>query len=103
MLQAVWASILVGTGTYRALFTRVVYTEWLFFGMMALGLFVIRRRTDVQRAYSAWGFPVLPIVFAVASFAIVANQIITNTRESLTGLAYVLVGVPVYLLWGRTR
>jgi APA family basic amino acid/polyamine antiporter len=30
VLQAVWASVLVLTGTYRALFTRVVYTEWIF-------------------------------------------------------------------------
>jgi len=28
VLQAVWSSVLVVTGTYRALFTRVVYTEW---------------------------------------------------------------------------
>ena len=41
MLQAVWASVLVATGTYRALFTRVVYTEWIFFGLMAAGIFVI--------------------------------------------------------------
>ncbi len=31
LLQAVWSCVLVATGTYRALFTRVVYTEWLFF------------------------------------------------------------------------
>ena len=42
--QAIWSSILVATGTYRALFTRVVYTEWIFFGLMAIGLFILRRR-----------------------------------------------------------
>src|SRR6185436_2334655 len=31
VLQAVWSSALVITGTYRQLFTRVVYTEWIFF------------------------------------------------------------------------
>ena len=38
LLQGVWAVILVSTGTYRALFTRVVYTEWIFFALMAAGL-----------------------------------------------------------------
>ncbi|NIP79115.1 MAG: APC family permease, partial [Gemmatimonadetes bacterium] len=43
VLQAVWASVLVSTGTYRALFTRVIYTEWIFFGLMAVGLILLRR------------------------------------------------------------
>ena len=40
-VQALWAAVLVSTGTYRALFTRVVYTEWIFFGLMAAGVFVL--------------------------------------------------------------
>ena len=39
--QAIWASVLAGTGVYRQLFTRVVYTEWLFFALMAAGLLVL--------------------------------------------------------------
>src|SRR4029079_3569076 len=39
LLQGAWAIALVSTGTYRALFTRVVYTEWIFFALMAAGLF----------------------------------------------------------------
>ena len=47
VLQGVWAIVLVATGTYRALFTRVVYTEWIFFALMAAGLMRLRagRRT----------------------------------------------------------
>ncbi len=101
VLQGIWASILVATGTFRALFTRVIYTEWLFFGLMALGLFVLRRRSDLTRRYSAWGYPVLPVLFAVCSFAIVINQLVTNTAESVVGLSLVLIGLPVYYLWAR--
>ena len=35
VLQAIWASVLVSSGTYRQLFTRVIFTEWIFFAMMA--------------------------------------------------------------------
>ena len=35
--QAIWASVLAATGAYRELFTRVIYTEWLFFALMAFG------------------------------------------------------------------
>ena len=34
VLQAVWAAVLVLTGTYRELFTRVIYTEWIFFALL---------------------------------------------------------------------
>ena len=37
VLQAIWSSVLVATGTFRQLFTRVIYTEWIFFGLMAVG------------------------------------------------------------------
>jgi APA family basic amino acid/polyamine antiporter len=101
VLQAVWSCVLVGTGTFRALFTRVIYTEWVFFGLMAIGLFVLRRRGDLVRQYSVWGYPVLPAVFIVASFAIVGNQLFSNTGESALGLSFVLTGLPIYYLWAR--
>ena len=97
-LQAVWASILVATGTYRALFTRVVYTEWIFFGLMTAGVFVLRRRAGYAPAYRAWGYPVLPIVFIVSTAVIVFNQLASDPIESATGLLIVLAGLPIYYL-----
>jgi APA family basic amino acid/polyamine antiporter len=101
VLQAVWSSVLVVTGTYRALFTRVVYTEWIFFGLMALGLIVLRRRSDVRRDYTVWGYPWLPLVFAAAAFAIVLHQVVSDPVEAAIGLGIVLLGLPVYRLWHR--
>lgn len=97
-LQAVWASILVATGTYRALFTRVVYTEWIFFGLMTAGVFVLRRRAGYAPAYRAWGYPVLPLVFIVCTAAIVFNQLASDPIETATGLLIVLAGLPIYYL-----
>ena len=101
LLQAVWASVLIATGTYRALFTRVVYTEWIFFGLMALGLVLLRRRADYAPRYRVWGYPVLPVVFVIASGLIVLDQIASNPAESAFGLALVGLGLPVYLYWSR--
>lgn len=100
VLQALWSSVLVFSGTYAALFRRVVYTEWIFFGLLAVGLIRLRRR-GVERQYSVWGYPVVPVVFAAAAFAIVANQIVAQPGQSAAGLAMVLAGVPVYWAWLR--
>jgi basic amino acid/polyamine antiporter, APA family len=101
--QAVWASVLVATGTYRALFTRVVYTEWIFFGLMAAGIFVLRRRPGYAPRYRAWGYPLLPAVFIASTVVIVATQLVRQPGESITGLLFVLAGVPVYYLSPRSK
>ena len=101
--QGIWSSVLVATGTYRALFTRVIYTEWIFFGLMAIGLFLLRRRPNVERDYNIWGYPVVPAIFIISSFAIVVNQVIADPGESFFGLFFVLTGLPVYYLWVKKR
>jgi hypothetical protein len=93
----------VATGTYRALFTRVVYTEWIFFGLMAVSIFIFRRRQTLRREYSVWGYPFVPIVFGLSAFAIVVNQVVADPAESALGLGFVLLGVPVYYAWARSR
>jgi len=101
LLQAIWASVLVATGTFRTLFTLVVYTEWIFFGLMAVGLFRLRKRRDLSREYSVGGYPVLPALFALVAFAVVANQICADPASTLKGLGLVLLGLPFYFFVAR--
>jgi APA family basic amino acid/polyamine antiporter len=103
VVQAVWSSVLVATGSYRVLFTRVVYTEWIFFALLAASLLILRKRADYTPSYRVWGYPVLPLLFVLSSVAIVVNQVITQPYESLFGLMLVMAGVPAYLLWARRR
>jgi APA family basic amino acid/polyamine antiporter len=101
LLQALWSSVLVATGSYRALFTRVVYTEWIFFALLAASLFFLRRRPGYAPAYRVWGHPMLPALFVMSSAAIVINQIVIDPVDSATGLLLVLVGLPIHLIWAR--
>jgi len=100
ILQGVWASVLVATGTYRALFTRVVYTEWIFFAALAVGLFLARRRPDYRPAYRMPGYPAVPAAFALAAAAMAVNQLVANPGEALVGLLLVAAGLPAYYLLG---
>ena len=97
VIQAVWAAVLLSTGTYRALFTRVVYTEWIFFALMAAGLIVLRRRAGYLPRFRVPLHPVIPVLFILSSLYIVIDQLIATPKESITGLLLVLVGWPVYL------
>jgi APA family basic amino acid/polyamine antiporter len=102
-LQGAWAAVLVVTGTYRVLFSRVVYTEWIFFAALAVGLLRLRRRGDHRPAYRVAGGPVIPLLFAGCAVFVAASQIVADPRNSLIGLSLVLIGVPVYVLWARRR
>jgi APA family basic amino acid/polyamine antiporter len=102
LLQAAWASALVLTDTYRGLFTRVVYTEWLFFGLLALGLVKLRRRPGYAPPFRLAGAPLLPLAFAAACAVIVVNQALAEPLDSFLGLAAVAAGLPVYY-WALAR
>lgn len=101
VIQGVWACVLVLTGSYRALVARVVYTEWIFFALMALGLVALRRRPGFAPAFRAPLGIALPAAFAGAALLVAVNQIVAAPAESLTGLVLVLAGWPVFQLWLR--
>jgi APA family basic amino acid/polyamine antiporter len=103
MLQAIWASVLVWSGTYRQLFTRVIFTEWIFFAMMAGGIFLLRRRPGYAPAYRVWGYPWAPAIFVIASATIVVNRLVSEPIDSAAGLALVALGVPAYYFWAAAR
>jgi APA family basic amino acid/polyamine antiporter len=103
VLQAVWSSVLALTNTYGMLFSRVVYTEWIFFAAMAIGLMLLRRRPDYRPGYRVWAYPIVPVVFVLASAVIVVTQVLAVPRDSVVGLGMVLAGLPVYWIWARPR
>ncbi len=101
--QAVWASVLAATNSYRALFTRVIYTEWIFFALLAAGIFLLYRRGEYKPKFLAVAFPLVPAVSLVTSAAVAANQIWAAPLSSAMGLGLILLGLPVYFVWSHRR
>lgn len=114
VLQCVWACILVlprtvtrdpaGVATYGNLYGTlldyVVFAVLIFYILTIAGIFVLRKkRPDAERPYKAFGYPVLPALYIVAATIICIVLLVYRTKTSLPGLAIVLTGVPVYLLW----
>ncbi len=103
VLQGVWSAALAWMSSYRDLFGRVVYTEWIFFALLAIGLVLLRRRADYRPAYRVWGYPFVPIVFAIAALYVAITQLAADPRSSAIGIGLVLAGLPVYFIWSRPR
>ena len=69
-----------------------------------LALYMLRvRRPTHPRPYRAWGYPVVPFFYVVASLGITASMLREKPRECGIGLAILLAGLPFYALFRRTR
>jgi basic amino acid/polyamine antiporter, APA family len=100
LIQGVWSIVLAASGSYRQLYTYVIFSGWIFYASATLAVLVLRRRRpELNRPYRVWAYPVLPAAFSVAALAIVGNALVRSPRESGIGLALVLTGVPIYLAW----
>lgn len=102
--QALWASVLVLSGTLAQIVTYTGFAVVLFSGVAVLAVFVLRRKEpDAARPFRAFGYPLAPGFFVVCSFLMVGNEIWQNPAPSLAGLAVIAAGVPVYLAVARRR
>ncbi|MCH7747764.1 MAG: amino acid permease [Acidobacteria bacterium] len=100
--QGVWASVLVLTGRFDQLVEYTGFAVVLFAGVAVASLFVLRRRNPREpRPFRAWGYPVAPTVFVVASLLIVLSALWRSPATSGAGLLVIATGVPIYLLMRR--
>lgn len=106
-VQAVWASALALAGSIGALVNGVVFADWIFFGLGAASLFVIRRQgpgdgaPPALPAFRTPGYPWVPGFFVAAAALAVASAVATYPMESLLGVGLLALGGAVYL--ARTR
>lgn len=100
--QGALAGIFALTGTYDALATKVIFSEFLFYALVTAGIFVLRRRQPgLERPYRTWGYPVVPAVFVALSALLLVNTFFEQRSDSLWGLVLVGSGIPAYFLWTR--
>jgi APA family basic amino acid/polyamine antiporter len=99
-LQAIWACLLILTGTFGTLFTYVSVIITLFSAFTVGSVIVLRwKRPDLKRPYKLWGYPIVPILFILAHLWIVWGSVIEKPRDSLMGVFIVALGIPAYLMW----
>ena len=104
LAQAVWASVLVVSGSFDTLTDYVIFAVLIFMGLATASVFVFRRTMpDVPRPYKTWGYPVVPVLFLITAGWLIVNTLQTSPTQALSGLGLVALGVPFYLYWTRSR
>lgn len=102
LLQSLWASLLILSGTFEQL---VIYsgTVLMIFSALAVGAVPILRRREpaLPRPYRTPLYPIVPGFFILVSTVVVASTLYERPIEGGLGIATVLAGAPFYLLRNR--
>ena len=92
--------VLTLLGNYEQLFTYVTFGVVAFNTLGVAAIFRLRlRRPDQPRPYRAWGYPVVPALFVLASTGLVLNTFLQRPAESLAGLLLIAAGIPAFYYW----
>jgi amino acid transporter len=98
--SVVLAVIFVLLRDFMALAEGYVLGVWPFLALCVIGLFILRRRQpDFPRTYRALGYPVVPALFVLATFLVVANALYAQFWSTIVSILITLAGVPLYFLW----
>lgn len=97
LVNAVWASALVGWGSFRQLLFLSAASVWFFFTAVGISVFVMRRRfRDRNRPFLMWGYPWTALLFSGVAFWIFANTALYSPWETALGFSIMALGVPLY-------
>ncbi len=100
IIQCVWASLLTFTGTFNQLITYIIFASWIFYGMSAGAVIILRnKKPDMERPYKTPIYPWIPIIFILFAIFLTINTIIEAPRDAAIGAGIILAGLPMYYYW----
>jgi APA family basic amino acid/polyamine antiporter len=112
LVQAVWSSVLVLSGSFDMLTDMLIFVSWLFYALGAAGVFVLRRKMpDTPRPYKVWGYPFVPAVFVIFACVFLVVTVVNDISayrsgaspvvNSALGLVLTATGLPLYWYFRR--
>ncbi len=103
ILLCAWSCVVVLSGWFDDLYNFVIFGSWILYLLTAVSVFVLRRkRPDLERPYHVLGYPLVPVLFIGVATLLLVSTLQTRPRESLMGIALMILGVPFYFYWKAT-
>jgi basic amino acid/polyamine antiporter, APA family len=102
---AIWLATTLGVvyvllNDFQQLADKFILGIWPFYALAVGAVFVLRRtRPDLPRPYRTWGYPVVPVLFLLASVGLIVNALWTDPVNTGITFGIILAGVPAYFLW----
>ncbi len=104
LLQCLWVTLLLLTGTFEQLVVYGGLAIALFGATAVASLVVLRWRAPrLVRPFRVPGYPWVPASFILATLWIAGHALMERPAEALLSLATVALGLPLYLVVRRRR
>jgi APA family basic amino acid/polyamine antiporter len=104
IIQCVWACILTFTGTFNQLITYIIFASWIFYGMSAGAVIILRvKKPELKRPYKTPLYPWIPIIFILFAIFLTINTIMEAPRDAGIGTLLILAGLPFYYYWNKNE
>ena len=102
IIQCIWACLLTFTGTFNQLITYIIFASWIFYGMSAGAVIILRKKKpDMYRPYKTPFYPWIPIIFILFAILLTFNTIMEAPRDAAIGTGIILAGLPLYYYWKK--
>jgi basic amino acid/polyamine antiporter, APA family len=107
IVMGVWSMLFILSGSFDIMADMFVFMSWVFYGLTAIGLLVLRRKhPELNRPYSVGGYPWLPALFILFTLFYLITTIYNDITayssgkapiiNSVFGLVLTAAGIPFY-------
>jgi len=104
VLAAVLGVIYVSIRQFAQLADQFIIGIWPFYALGVAAVFTLRRRLPAaERPYRVLGYPLVPILFLLASVYLLGNYMLTEPGIFLSDVLVILSGIPFYVIWSKRR
>jgi APA family basic amino acid/polyamine antiporter len=112
LVLGVWSSLFVLSGSFDILFDMFIFMSWVFYGLVVVGVFIMRRkRPNAERPYKVKGYPLVPAIFIVFTCFYLGTTIYNDVTNYISGKAPFInsffgmlltaIGIPLYFYFKR--
>ncbi len=102
LVQALVSSALALSGSFDQLTDYVVFASWIYYALGCGSIFIFRRK-GLRADYQVPFYPWLPLFFIFSSIFLLGNTLMTSPRESITGVLFILIGIPFYFYFKKLK
>ena len=114
IIMGLWSILFILSGSFDIMADMFVFMAWVFYGLTAIGLFILRRkRPDLPRPYSVVGYPWLPAIFILFTLFYLVTTVYNDITaystgkapiiNSVFGLVLTAAGIPFYWYFQRQK
>ena len=97
----IWSIILVISVTFDKLTDMIIFSDFLFYALLAVGLIKMKRKGVIKE--KVFFYPWAPVLFILISIGLLIATFINQPKLSLIGLELILTGIPVYYIFKRRK